>query len=296
MTFVSTKKPSRPPRVDETRTDERPGPWIIPAVMAPLISMAIDFVRLLLGHPPLIELRPLCYLLFGIAWALSFGKLEPTRERILASSFELALAATYLTAWCAPGLMGETLFVYLAWLVPVELVAMICALGTAVLLRTETFLDHVKAGAAVVSFVACSIFLSHQVGHWWPFAAVALLGANRALSSLWQPDGGQGGEDSLDFFVFLRCGLLAMLALYLTDFEIPRYGWTDLRLPFVETKLQAFPLDGASPHKMLALGFLYFFPSGLQRLTRPRRLPSFGSGSTSQPPDPDRRMKSRSRT
>lgn len=243
--------------------------WVlVAAALFPVTVTVFDAGRVVLGYPPTAkEVRPFFVALFCFGVCYGFG-FHVTGRKLFASLLDFILAAAFLIAWLAPARFGETRLDDFFWLVPVEFVAISCAAGVLALLRMKTLRDKLQVGAVVLFLVLSSIAISRGVGHWWPFIAVALLGANQALSSVWHRSRDGSAERGYPRWLF-RWFMFLVLYGILRIWEMPAYGWIHLRLPVLEEQLAGFPF-AVAPYAVVGFGFLYFLWSGLYELTGSR--------------------------
>lgn len=217
-------------------------------------------VLALMGHPhALNRFTPALIAAIIFIFAGSAG-LHLTSRNVLASLFDFGLAGLYLFAWLAPEALGENHLRYLFWLVSVEFIAITCALAVETFFKEKSTWNQLKLLGFIFGLLGASVLISYLAGHWWPLAAVAILGANQVVSSLADRGVGRTSDWPVPSW-FLRWLIFVVLYWILSRFELHRLGWTDFHFTIVDQ-------ERFSAHNVIAFGFYYFLSAGLYELTR----------------------------
>ena len=247
--------------VYESRRRRR-GRQVLIALALPALLQVVDLARVIAGYSPaFLETRPflLAFFLLGMGYAFGFH-FGP--RRLWASSFDFALAGAYMVAWYAPSLVGLSRLGYFVWLVPVEIVAIACAFAVEIFWSMETLVHRIQIATGALFIVGTSVAIAYQVGHWWPFLAVAVLGTNEAMFPARKRKRSSAAYPGW----IARLGMFVLLSAILWFWEMPRYGWANLDPALLQEQLQGFPTD-LSRYVTVAFGFFYFFGSGLYEIT-----------------------------
>ena len=250
------------------------GMWILVTLL--LLPAALSFIALalvILGYDSIVyaardgvkPFLPVFVALIGVAIANWFS-FDVTAKKALTSMLDFMLAIAYLTAWLKPALWGESRLLYFVWLIPVELMAIIFVLGITMWTHAETRRERWKVATLILLLVAASVNISYRIGHWWPFLAVTVVGANHALSLLWSRTVDGETDHAYPPWLF-RCFLVVLLPGVLDLLPMPPLGWTGFRLPSFDESVYFDIVRAVSPHQILSFGFFYFLWSGLYELT-----------------------------